>query len=391
MSAEERRVLLREINLEISSPEVDLENLSAMQGFQIRYYNTDKSAVYVGQMVNSKELPAKLIRHGFGIMRYENGKRQYEGQWFNDLRDGKGFERYSNKNSYFGGFKAGKAHGRGVYKWANGEVYDGEWNDGLKHGHGIWKSADGGDSYIGEWRHSKAEGYGLHIWRNGDRYEGEWKQCLKHGNGLDTFANGDTYQGEFLNGKAHGKGTYTWAGDCSNYVGEFFQGLKQGKGRWRSGPTGQQGSINQYEGEYLNDRKHGFGTFTWASGNVYKGEYKEDERHGQGEMTWTDGTSYVGEWCHGIQHGHGKMIMPDGTIKEGYFDCNVYKGPKSVASRGSTVSSQMTFSTIEKSHGMSNSKYNRGMQGRDFNAATISSFNVGASNQGDYESGSFKI
>ena len=65
-------------------------------------------------------------------------------------------------------------------------------------------------------------------------------------------------------------------------------------------------------------------------------------------MTWTDGTSYVGEWCHGIQHGHGKMIMPDGTVKEGYFDCNVYKGPKSVASRGSTVSSQKTYSTLEK-------------------------------------------
>jgi MORN repeat len=64
-------------------------------------------------------------------------------------------------------------------------------------------------------------------------------------------------------------------------------------------------------------------------------------------MTWTDGTSYIGEWCHGIQHGHGKMIMPDGTVKEGYFDCNVYKGPKSVASRGSMLSSN-TQSTIER-------------------------------------------
>jgi hypothetical protein len=64
-------------------------------------------------------------------------------------------------------------------------------------------------------------------------------------------------------------------------------------------------------------------------------------------MTWTDGTSYIGEWCHGIQHGHGKMIMPDGTVKDGYFDCNVYKGPKSVASRGSMLSSN-TQSTIER-------------------------------------------
>jgi len=53
MGLEERRQLLKEINLEISSPEVDLEKLCTMQGFQIRYYNTDKSAVYVGQMVKN--------------------------------------------------------------------------------------------------------------------------------------------------------------------------------------------------------------------------------------------------------------------------------------------------------------------------------------------------
>ena len=56
-----------------------------------------------------------------------------------DLRDGKGFERYPNGNTYFGNFKTGKAHGNGVYTWANGEVYDGEWDQGLKQGYGIWK------------------------------------------------------------------------------------------------------------------------------------------------------------------------------------------------------------------------------------------------------------
>jgi hypothetical protein len=33
-----------------------------------------------------------------------------------------------------------------------------------------------------------------------------------------------------------------------------------------------------YEGDYINDRKHGKGVFTWASGNIYKGDYNEDER-----------------------------------------------------------------------------------------------------------------
>ena len=205
------RKTLLEVCIEIQSPEIDLEELMTLEGFTIRYYNSDKSSVYIGQLATPEDSPSKIVRHGVGVIRYENGRRQYEGEWFNDLREGRGFERYSNNNSYFGGFSQGKAHGIGVYKWSNGEVYDGEWSEGLKHGHGVWKSADGGDSYIGEWRHSKAEGYGLHVWRNGDRYEGEWKQCLKHGNGLDTFGNGDTYQGEFQNGKSQGRGSYNWA------------------------------------------------------------------------------------------------------------------------------------------------------------------------------------
>jgi hypothetical protein len=80
-----------------------------------------------------------------------------------------------------------------------------------------------------------------------------------------------------------------------------------------------------YEGDYSNDKKCGFGTFQWASGNVYKGEYKDDERDGYGEMYWTDGSCYQGEWIRGIQHGYGRMCFPDGTKKEGYFENNVYK------------------------------------------------------------------
>ena len=75
--------------------------------------------------------------------------------------------------------------------------------------------------------------------------------------------------------------------------------------------------------------------FIWASGNTYKGEYKEDERDGYGEMKWTDGSIYQGEWSRGIQHGYGKMIFPNGIVKEGFFEFNVYKGPKEQTNIGS--------------------------------------------------------
>ena len=72
-------------------------------------------------------------------------------------------------------------------------------------------------------------------------------------------------------------------------MGEFKNGLKHGKGKWRSAKGPQ---SNTYEGDYTNDKKHGYGIFNWASGNTYKGEYKEDERDGYGEMRWTDGSIY---------------------------------------------------------------------------------------------------
>lgn len=80
-----------------------------------------------------------------------------------------------------------------------------------------------------------------------------------------------------------------------------------------------------YEGDYENDKKHGQGVFTWASGNIYKGDFVEDQRMGNGQMLWTDGSMYEGEWVSGIQHGLGRMIFPDGNVKEGVFEDNVFK------------------------------------------------------------------
>jgi hypothetical protein len=57
-------------------------------------------------------------------------------------------------------------------------------------------------------------------------------------------------------------------------VGEFKDGLKHGKGKWKKIQNSV--SCNNYEGEYQLDKKNGYGTFTWESGNVYKGNYKDD-------------------------------------------------------------------------------------------------------------------
>lgn len=55
-----------------------------------------------------------------------------------------------------------------------------------------------------------------------------------------------------------------------------------------------------YEGEYANDKKSGYGTYIWSSGNKYIGQYFDDLRHGYGEMYWSNGSFYKGQWEKGI-------------------------------------------------------------------------------------------
>ena len=45
-----------------------------------------------------------------------------------------------------------------------------------------------------------------------------------------------------------------------------------------------------YEGEWLNDKEHGSGIFTWANGARYEGDFSDGLPSGHGILTWADGT-----------------------------------------------------------------------------------------------------
>lgn len=101
--------------------------------------------------------------------------------------------------------------------------------------------------------------------------------------------------------------------------------MKHGKGKWRKKPQEEDKVLcNQFEGHYVQDKKHGYGIFTWESGNKYIGNYHLDERQGYGAMEWTDGSIFRGHWVAGVQHGVGVMIFPDGTKRAGFFENNAF-------------------------------------------------------------------
>lgn len=77
----------------------------------------------------------------------------------------------------------------------------------------------------------------------------------------------------------------------------------------------------QTEGPQQNLRQ-GFGIYSYADGKGrYEGEFVDDEKHGRGGYFFDEGDAYVGQWCSNQQHGRGVSVH--WSPAEGVW---VYKG-----------------------------------------------------------------
>ncbi|CAN0081679.1 unnamed protein product, partial [Ectocarpus sp. 12 AP-2014] len=93
-----------------------------------------------------------------------------------------------------------------------------------------------------------------------------------------TSPGGEVYEGDLLDEKRHGVGEYRYA-DGTVYSGEWHRGQRQG-----------------------------FGTLISPTGAVYEGEFDHDLIHGEGLWSWTDGSSYAGQTKHGVREGKGLYV-----------------------------------------------------------------------------------
>ncbi|XP_059399804.1 ankyrin repeat and MYND domain-containing protein 1-like [Carassius carassius] len=83
----------------------------------------------------------------------------------------------------------------------------------------------------------------------------------------------------------------------------------------------------KYEGEFVNNLKHGTGVFTWPSGEFYKGSFFKDYRHGKGLYSWPDGSKYTGKFYLNRKEGYGIQVFPDGSTFEGLYHADERFGP----------------------------------------------------------------
>ena len=67
-------------------------------------------------------------------------------------------------------------HGRGTYTYADGDQYEGDWKDDRRHGKGTvtYAAVEGGaaEKYEGDWSDGKMHGYGKYFYADGGAYEG---------------------------------------------------------------------------------------------------------------------------------------------------------------------------------------------------------------------------
>jgi hypothetical protein len=219
-------------------------------------------------------------------------------------------------DTYAGVFIEGYRRGKGVYTFGiNGDKYEGYYEENKKHGFGKMSytlKKVGEDGAVIEPEDGKPimrEGTYLGYFSAGMRGKKN-AEDTSESEGTFTYANGDIYVGQWLQGKKHGKGTYSYAKDGTKLIGDFVEG-KIVRGEWIF-PNG-----TFYSGKFRYNKPHGKGVWVFKNGNQLTGEYIQKEQQTEEEPPEDPEAPRPDPevWCH-FKHGRnvvvqgGSMVVP---------------------------------------------------------------------------------
>ncbi len=108
-----------------------------------------------------------------------------------------------------------------------------------------------------------------------------------------TYKDGAYYEGNFVNDKYQGKGTFV-AADGTKNVGDFLDNKLNGKAVI-SYPNG-----DHYEGGMVNSLRDGSGKYTYAAGGYYDGMWKANVKNGYAVFQYPNGDVYEGNFVNGL-------------------------------------------------------------------------------------------
>ena len=127
------------------------------------------------------------------------------------------------------------------------------------------------------------------------------------------------YNGEYENGNKQGFGIQTWV-DGAVYKGYFYENKANFLGLFEH----SDGDV--YKGEFKEDRACGYGLYQHANGASYEGLWIDDTQHGLGIEIWTDKSEYRGEYNRGKKSGIGSYQWADGSSYDGEWYDNTLHG-----------------------------------------------------------------
>jgi len=117
---------------------------------------------------------------------------------------------------YDGEFSNNMRNGKGKMEYANGYIYEGEWKNNKREGKGtLWFQTDDkvfvkGGKEEGQYSSMKRNRKGKYTLTTVSYYEGDWKENVFHGYGVREYPNGDIFEGLFNSGKMR-EGTFRFA------------------------------------------------------------------------------------------------------------------------------------------------------------------------------------
>ena len=256
------------------------------------------------------------LRYGEGKFKYLNGDI-YEGNWENNMKNGKGKMEYTIKieefnydliinqtntinNSslhkslnkaitliYNGNWLNDLWDGKGEFKYKN-DIYEGVFLEGKMIGFGkIYY--ENGDNYIGSMNNLKKEGNGIMNYKNGNKYNGNWENDIKSGKGIMIFNNGNLFNGLWKNDQINKGIYYTDQKDFrKNNEDEqsFYDDFINNKLKIN-------GKI--FCGEFIDDKLNGNG-YEFNKDYFFIGEFNLNKKNGKGTIYYLEGKVITGEW-----------------------------------------------------------------------------------------------
>jgi hypothetical protein len=142
---------------------------------------------------------------------------------------------------------------------------------------------------------------------------------------LFSHVPGGKYKGEWLHNKKEGFGTQTYS-KGHVYEGEWQDGKRDGKGTYYFLFNGKLKKM--YAGDWISDRKEGMGVYIDPTkGDRYEGSWINNLKDGRGKMVYHTGEVYEGEWREGVRCGSGVLTLRNGDRYEGHFAKDLKEGP----------------------------------------------------------------